>query len=100
VNKTVDEMPAKRICRPAKPTTPCDERRKCVPDDAGATALFQPFPTEAPLLDNLDLPKPELERLIGVRAGNVRSYKMISVWLDDIGQLEQHGSGPNFQGGI
>jgi hypothetical protein len=100
VNKTVAEMPAKRMCRPAKLTIPCGERRKCVPDDAGTTALVQPFPAEGPLFDNLDLPKPELERLIGGLPGKVRSYKMISVCLDDTGQLEQYGSGPNFQGGI
>jgi hypothetical protein len=92
-------MPGKPICRPTKPTNPCGGQQKCVTDDAWATARFQPFPSEGTLFNNLDLPKPELERLIGGLPGQVRSYKMISVWLDDIGQLRQYGSGPNFQGG-
>ncbi|HKI35736.1 MAG TPA: hypothetical protein VKA46_28025 [Gemmataceae bacterium] len=98
---TLAELPARRICRPAKPTdkVTCGERRKCVPDDAGAMALVQPFPTEGQLFDNLDWPKPELERLIGGLPGKVRSYKMISVWPDEIGLLQQRGSGPNYQGG-
>ncbi len=100
MNKTVAETAAKRICRPGKPTVPCGELRKCVPDDTGATALVQPFPTEGQLFDNLDLSKADLEeRRIGWLPGKVRSYKMTSVALDEAELLQQEGSGPNYQGG-
>ena len=89
---------SKRVCPPAEKPEPvvCGERRLCVPDDA---QTVQPFPTEGVLFDNLDLRKPDLEDRIGKHLGTVRSYKMISVYPDDRDQLEQHGSGPNFQGG-
>ncbi|WP_145233790.1 hypothetical protein [Urbifossiella limnaea] len=51
------------------------------------------------LFDNMDLRMPELQSRIGGRPGKVRSYKMISVYVDDQGRLEHYGSGPNFQGG-
>jgi hypothetical protein len=84
---------AKPVCRPSKKA---DKRPTCVPKD---TTLFQPFPTEGVLFDNLDLRKSDLGDRIGGCPGKVRSYKMISVYQDDLGQFEHYGSGPNFQGG-
>ena len=97
VNKTVAEKPVKPICRPPKPTVPCGERRKCVPDYDGATALVQPFPTAGPLFGKLNLPKPELQRQIGGLGGKVRSYKMISVSLDERGCFSRKGQARTFK---
>jgi len=92
---------AKRRCRqePVTDKVICGDRRRCVPDDVGEGGQVQPFPTEGELADNLDPPKAELERRIGRLRGRVRSYKMISVSLDESGLFQQEGSGPNFQGG-
>lgn len=79
---------AKSRCRP-----------KTVPSQDENEWWAQPFPTSGPLFDNLDLPKPELVRRIGRLAGRIRSYKMISIYQDRKGLLEQRGSAPNFQGG-
>jgi hypothetical protein len=88
----------KRACPPARKLDPvvCGERRSCGADDAEPV---QPFPTEGELTGNLDLCKPELRSRIGGHPGRVRSYKMISVYINNQGRLEHYGSGPNFQGG-
>jgi hypothetical protein len=95
----VAAKPIKRVCPPVKKPDPavCGERRSCVPDDSAL--VVQPFPTEGELFDNLDLQKSDLEERIGEHPGKVRSYKMISITLDDEESLQQEGSGPNFQGG-
>lgn len=84
-----------RVCpRVTKPD--CGDRRSRVPDD---TQGVQPFPTEGAQYDNMDLRELDLNNRISGLPGAVRSYKMISVYPDDRGQHQQHGSGPNFQGG-
>lgn len=90
--------PPRRGCPPERAPDPsvCGERRTCDPVD---TQPVQPFPTEGVLFGNLDLRKPDLRSRIVGRPGKVRSYKMISVYMDDQGRLEHYGSGPNFQGG-
>jgi hypothetical protein len=84
-------------CSPS-PSEPgdCGDRRSSCPTDG---TVYQPFPDGGVLLTNLDLRKSDLHGRIGGLPGAVRSYKMISVELDDQCRLAHFGSGPNFQGG-
>ncbi len=61
----------------------------------------QPFPTSGLLAKNLGLPLPILKSQVGKAAGRTYSYVVRTVGLDDdSATFEQHGSAPNFQGGM
>ncbi len=61
----------------------------------------QPFPTSGPLAKNLGLPLPFLKSQIGKTTGRTYSYVLSTVKLDhETTSFEQHGSAPNFQGGM
>lgn len=61
----------------------------------------QPFPTNGPLADKLGLPLPVLKSNIGETDSRAYSYVLSTVGIDhDATTFEQHGSAPNFQGGV
>jgi hypothetical protein len=61
----------------------------------------QPFPSSGSLSDNLGLPLHFLKGKIGKERGRVYSYVLSTVGIDqDTTVFEQHGSAPNFQGGV
>lgn len=61
----------------------------------------QPFPSSGPLSDNLGLPLPVLNGKVGKDRGRAYSYVLSTVGIDhDAITFEQHGSAPNFQGGV
>jgi hypothetical protein len=61
--------------------------------------LHQPFPTTGVLSRHLDLSKDRLTQMIESESDAVYAYVMSTVVLER-GQLQQTGTGPNFQGGI
>ena len=62
---------------------------------------LQPFPEVGQLADNSNLPLPLLARRIKGVQGRACSYVVRSVKLDRSTLcFEQHGSAPNFQGGV
>ncbi len=69
-------------------------------EHGGNMPRIQPFPTEGELAESMNRTREELEEILWKQPGKVRSYKMMSVWQNEMGQLEQYGSGPNFQGGL
>jgi hypothetical protein len=61
----------------------------------------QPFPSSGILAENLGLPLPILKSQIGKIQDRAYSYIVRTVKLDHEGPtFEQHGSAPNFQGGV
>ena len=61
----------------------------------------QPFPSKGRLADNLGLPLPLLRRTVGNCKAGSYSYVVRSVQCDhETAAFEQHGSAPNFQGGV
>jgi len=61
----------------------------------------QTFPTSGRLAKNLGLPLPVLKTQIGTANGKTYSYVLSTVKLDhEATTFEQHGSAPNFQGGV
>lgn len=63
----------------------------------------QPFPSKGLLHQNLDLPLPLLASRIGQIRESTYSYVVRTVKLDqeqEMAAFAQHGSAPNFQGGI
>jgi hypothetical protein len=71
----------------------------CLP--ARDTQTVQPFPTGGRLGANLGLPLPLLTARIGKDEGRAYSYIVRSVkWDHGPETFAQHGSAPNFQGGV
>jgi hypothetical protein len=61
----------------------------------------QAVPESGLLAESLNLTLPELAIRVGKAEGAAYSYVVKSVRMDGSGQhFEQHGSGPNFQGGL
>lgn len=61
----------------------------------------QPFPASGLLADNLGLPLPVLKAEVGETGSRAYSYVLSTVKLDhESTTFEQHGSAPNFQGGV
>ncbi len=61
----------------------------------------QPFPTSGSLADNLGLPLPVLKSNICMTDARAYSYVLTTVKIEkDATTFEQHGSAPNFQGGV
>jgi hypothetical protein len=61
----------------------------------------QPFPSTGLLAENLGLPLPVLKSEVGKVQDRAKSYIVRTVKLDhETTSFEQHGSAPNFQGGI
>ena len=76
-----------------KPTSGCQTTKE--------TQTVQPFPISGPLAENLGLPLPVLKAEIGKAEARTHSYVLSSVKLDhETTTFEQHGSAPNFQGGV
>ncbi|QDV56263.1 hypothetical protein [Rosistilla oblonga] len=65
------------------------------------TQTVQPFPASGSLADNLGVPLPVLKQEIGKDNGRAYSYVLSTVKCDHQSTtFEQHGSAPNFQGGM
>lgn len=62
---------------------------------------IQPFPKNGTLAENLGLPLPVLKAEVGETWSRAYSYVLTTVKLDhESTSFEQHGSAPNFQGGV
>ena len=63
--------------------------------------VVQPFPSGGLLGENLSLPLSQLADRIGGIEGEAYSYVVSTVrWNHETTTFEQHGSAPNFQGGV
>ena len=75
-----------------------------VPTGCGTTGeiqTVQPFPIRGGLAENLGTPLPVLKAEIGKNAARAYSYVLSTVKLEhESTSFEQHGSAPNFQGGV
>lgn len=80
--------------------TPKSKTKSCC-RSAKAILTVQPFPTSGPLADNLGVPLPVLMSEIEKAGARAYSYVLSTVKLaHDSTTFEQHGSAPNFQGGV
>jgi len=61
----------------------------------------QPFPSKGRIAKNLGLSLPVLKSEIGKATGEAYSYVLSTIKIHrEVAKFEQHGSAPNFQGGV